>query len=145
MTGRRALRRASVAAGATIGLGMGLAVGPSVADELSPWKSFATNGKSYQNRSRINYSGAEARIRRVEGAAPQNTMGVRSRVYYDGGTLCKASTWEYNGMRYPEGEILFLFVTHDCGGLLYGQGNTRTWNGEDYREVPTLKTPMVFE
>lgn len=106
-------------------------------------KHYTVNGHSYYNEAVIYDSGQGQTIQvHHSGNAPTSWMGVKGRVYWDGGTLCNTSVWRYNS----SGPDYWLDVTFasGCGGYIYSKGQTKAWNGSDYPIRSTERTINVF-
>lgn len=123
---------------------LSLAAAAAYAVVWSSHTRFKSNGVSYGSSSYGDngpYVGALVH-RYSHGKAPVGKMGVRARIYYADGTLCKASAWRYNT---KPTDHLTISLKHNCGGWLYSKGATRTWNGNGYTTRSTTRTPNWLE
>ncbi len=65
-------------------------------------------------------------------------MGARARVYWQNGSLWEAPATRYNGQ---ETDYFSVEAPQNyCGGYVYSQGFTETWNGNGYEKVVTYRT-----
>jgi hypothetical protein len=121
-----------------------VALTPAFATVWSGQKYFTSNGISYQNAS----YGADSQYvgttldRNDHGQATEGKMGAQARIYFDQGVLCQASTFEYNTVSTTHFTVDML---GNCGGWIFSQGRTHTWNGNGYDSVPTYRTPDWLE
>lgn len=131
--------------GAVMGAALGLALGVSIAeaaDDNSAVKFFQTNTVQYSNVSYLR-NGSDAvyrtQLTRMDhGDATPGKMGARARAYFSNGLLCETTATRYN-----EQATDFLSVQapqDDCGGYVYSQGFTDTWDGNGYERVSTFRT-----
>lgn len=133
--------------GISLGLMSGLlfGLGISHAAAVYQWsniKSFSSNTVRYHNQSWVGTGawGGTVLDRQDHGNASPGKMGARARVYWSDGTLCQAGytsyndtyTWHFN-----------VDINAGCGGYVYSQGFTDTWNGNGYERVSTYRTVNV--
>ncbi|KAB2812285.1 hypothetical protein F9L07_10860 [Pimelobacter simplex] len=112
--------------------------------DCSTKTSFTSNSVSYLNHSCISSAPTYASAvvdRKSHGKAPVGRIGVRARAYWSNGTLCERSATRYN-----TSEVTFFSVAfdHGCGGYVYSQGFSETWNGNGYKRVGTTRTVNLF-
>lgn len=128
--------------GALLGTALALLVTSTASAVTSQVKYFSISGSESHNLSfgsvgTAGDSGSYIAKDPSDPKAAANHLGVRARVYFDGGALCQRTSTLYNDERTSNFEVRF----HDnCGGYVYSQGFTRVWNGTAYTDRVTYKT-----
>lgn len=109
-----------------------------------PVKGYDYKNKSYcTTYTDIGTSGDTLVSSDDSGNIPVGYMGVQGRLYYQGGTLKAASTWEYN-------DSLIYGFTQSTGALssthgtyYYSKGKTKAYNGDGYNTYWANATPNI--
>lgn len=140
--------RVSLVAALSVGFLVGLFGGVAHAATTSgSQKIFSVAGNSYGNQAALStnstYRAATSFTWRVANAyEPAGELGALARVYWDGGVLCKSTSWRYNTA--SANSFQTSYRDHGCGGWIYSRGRSAVWDGNSYDRRDTYSTVNLY-
>lgn len=106
---------------------------------ISPWRNWSSYVNDCRNRSLVDTGISRTETHRVNsGETLAGRMGTQGRTYWDDGPMCSSTVWRYNT---EPARVHITRYSNGCGGWIYSQGASRTWDGSGYGTYPSFRTP----